>query len=138
MGMHLRSIILIMLLHIEPNLSIGDLKEHFEECHPTLRMQVFTGMKAYRNGHPAPDQSLLRELTRGHDSGIVDVKSWHLAGATRDLLHQQYGLVVEFYLRQDRTWTPIPANQSFAGAEQLSEPEEVTGSAGEEEEPEGY
>lgn len=135
---HLRYSIIIMLLHIEPNLAASDFREHFEECHPRLRMALFTGMKAYRQEHPAPDSAFLRELTRRHDSGIVDVKSWHQAAATSALLKEQYGLIVAFYYRQVGAWVPIPEGMSFAEAEAASEVEEVTGKAEEDEELEGY
>jgi hypothetical protein len=97
-----------MLLKIDDHKTIEDLQDRFNECFPHLKLEFYSA--PHKWNHPSErslrlkPQSRIGDIRHNHNSGILEIKSWHKTGKVEQDLHDLFGLNAQIFRWYGDTW----------------------------------
>jgi hypothetical protein len=99
---------IVMLLHINDAVTIGDLQDKFARCFPNLRVIFCRKKHNWEEICPEHmvlhDDSLhLRDIRRNHQQGLLELKSWFKVGEAEKAF-ENFGLHAQICFRSGKRW----------------------------------
>lgn len=110
-----------MLLEIDDQKTVGDLKERFNHCFPLLSLEFYPHVH-HTQKEQSLDNSLQLSLIRKiHEPGVIEIKSNTSIEKLTHQLKQQFGLHVKILRRHGLDWTVVEEiNQTIKEASELA------------------
>src|SRR3954464_2662120 len=111
-----------MELGISDNKTISDLQDKFNECFPHLKLEFYH--KRHRLYHTSPEEQRIKEdlkigeMRKKHNSGILEIKSWHKTGDVEARFKEEYGLHVQIFRFDNNQWIQSAKSDKLTLAEQ--------------------
>lgn len=84
-----------MLLEIDDWRSVGDLQYRFNKCFPNLNLLVYDAKDTNHQETPQASGVLLEHLRKGHQHGVLSIKSWFTKTQVEALLLGDFGLATK-------------------------------------------
>jgi hypothetical protein len=103
-----------MLIHVHDNLKVGDLKDRFEECFQSLKIEFY--LKPFRSDlhqQPISDSERIGEVRQIHEEGNLVIKSWYSVQQVVEDFKEQFGLNVEIFRADQDGWIPTYKNGQY-------------------------
>ncbi|HTM92059.1 MAG TPA: hypothetical protein VL095_06560 [Flavisolibacter sp.] len=98
-----------MLLYINDNKTVQDLKDRFSKCFPHLKLEIYResddGSKQCHKSNLIPSNVLIGYIRTG-PSGILDIKSWDKTSKVKRELKELFGLNVQIFRKYHDQWIP--------------------------------
>jgi hypothetical protein len=120
-----------MILKINDNKTIIDIKMKFAECFPYLKLEVYyKGHKwkeASRSKFLVPHDKRLGDIRRGCFQGIMNIKSWHKTGEVEGNFKDIFGLNVQIFRRYKDSWIQTTNSDGLTLKEQSEIAEKTVG-----------
>jgi hypothetical protein len=92
-----------MFLHIEDNMTIGDVQERFSECFPQLTIAFYSiphrSFALSDERYRLPATKKIGSVRRRHNKGALEIKSWYSVAKVERELRDLYDLHAQI-LRQ--------------------------------------
>lgn len=110
-----------MLLEIDDQKTVGDLKERFSECFPLLKLEFFSHVHHFQKGQPLKDDLELSAIRKVHEPGVIEIKSGTSLEKLTHQLKELFGLHVKILRRHGPDWIGIgELHQSIQEASELA------------------
>ena len=97
-----------MLLRIHDNLLIEDIQEHFSECFPHLKIEVYSTFYHWKREFLQKDlispKSLIGYIRKIHSGGIMEIKSSDKVGDVEQKLKKMFDLNVQIFRKENDCW----------------------------------
>jgi hypothetical protein len=97
-----------MILRIHDNKTVADIQEKFTMCFPYLKMEFYQeSHRSHESSSPKhiidPDEKI-GSIRKKHNSGILEVKSWHETGMVERSLKRMFDLNIQIFRFQEDGW----------------------------------
>lgn len=112
-----------MILTINDNVLINDLKEHFSKCYPGLKIEF------YKNSHSDKQASSSKDLVstnasvgsirRNARSGGYRIYSHFTVAKVESDMHRMYGLNVQVFRNENNAWIQTTKTDHFTLSQQM-------------------
>ena len=106
-----------MLLRIHDNLLIEDIQEHFSECFPHLKIEVYSTPHHWQKGSLQKDmvspKSLIGDIRKNHSGGIMEIKSSDKVGDVEQKLKKMFDLNVQIFRKENDCWIQTTSTDVF-------------------------
>ena len=106
-----------MLLRIHDNLLIEDIQEHFSECFPHLKIEVYSTPHHWEKGSLQKDlispKSLIGDIRKTHSGGIMEIKSSDKVGDIEEKLKKMFDLNVQIFRKENDCWIQTTSTDGF-------------------------
>ena len=106
-----------MLLRIHDNLLIEDIQEHFSECFPHLKIEVYSTPHHWQKGSLQKDmvspKSLIGDIRKNHSGGIMEIKSSDKVGDVEKKLKKMFDLNVQIFRKENDCWIQTTSTDVF-------------------------
>jgi len=106
-----------MLLRIHDNLLIEDIQEHFSECFPHLKIEVYSTPHHWQKGSLQKDlispKSLIGDIRKTHSGGIMEIKSSDKVGDIEEKLKKMFDLNVQIFRKENDCWIQTTSTDVF-------------------------
>ena len=106
-----------MLLRIHDNLLIEDIQEHFSECFPHLKIEVYSTPHHWEKGSLQKDlispKSLIGDIRKTHSGGIMEIKSSDKVGDIEEKLKKMFDLNVQIFRKENDCWIQTTSTDVF-------------------------
>jgi RNase P subunit RPR2 len=97
-----------MLLRIHDNLLIEDIQEHFSECFPHLKIEVYSTPHHWKRGLCKKillvQKVQLATSGKTHSGGIMEIKSSDKVGDVEQKLKKMFDLNVQIFRKENDCW----------------------------------
>jgi hypothetical protein len=111
-----------MILKINDNKTISDIKMKFAECFPYLKLEAYYRRHKWKEGTKSqflvPSDLKLGDIRRCHTQGIVDIKSWHKTGDVENIMRELFGLNIQIFRRYKDGWIQTTKSDNLTLSEQ--------------------
>jgi len=106
-----------MLLRIHDNLLIEDIQEHFSECFPHLKIEVYSTPHHWKRESLQKDlispKSLIGDIRKTHSGGIMEIKSSDKVGDIEEKLKKMFDLNVQIFRKENDCWIQTTSTDGF-------------------------
>jgi len=106
-----------MLLRIHDNLLIEDIQEHFSECFPHLKIEVYSTPHHWEKGSLQKDlispKSSIGDIRKNHSGGIMEIKSSDKVGDVERKLKKMFDLNVQIFRKENDCWIQTTSTDVF-------------------------
>jgi hypothetical protein len=107
----------LMILHIQNNLMVEDVQDHFSECFPWLKIEFYT--KPYRSKKSTNKKYLvgpktsISDITLDHKVGTLAIKSSDTPGHVEGFLKSFFGLNAKIFRRENNRWVQTITSDKY-------------------------
>ena len=110
-----------MLLEIDDQKTIGDLKDRFSQCFPLLKLEFFPHVHHIQRGQPLGDNVELSSIRKVHEPGVIEIKNSTSLEKLTGQLKEKFGLHVKILRRHGPEWIGVgELHQSIQEASELA------------------
>ena len=107
-----------MILHIQNNLLVEDVQDHFAECFPWLKLELYSKSHGSRKSSDEKDLiapgTKISDITRNHKVGILEIKSSDTVGHIETMLKTLFGLNAQIFRKENRCWIQTTTSDKYS------------------------
>jgi hypothetical protein len=111
-----------MLLKIFDRIKIDELQDKFNECFPYLRIEFYSRphkwQEATHKDYLIQQGTLLEDIRKTHDSGLMNIKSWDKTGNVEQEFQKMFGLNVQILRLNKNQWIQTSDSDNLTLQEQ--------------------
>jgi hypothetical protein len=132
-----------MLLEIDDEKSIADIRERFQESFPHLKIEFYPHVHQWQStAQPLIEEQQIGSVRHIHEPGVLEIRSTSRIHEVMEGLKKRFGLHARIFRSHEGNWAPVSLSDNL-GLQEQSDSTEVSGQnvsgdiswTGEEEEP---
>lgn len=112
-----------MILTINDNVLVQDIKDHFRKCYPGLKIEFYKTSHKHKQGSPNTDlvdgNPLIGGIRKKGMSGDYKIYSYYTVAKVEEDLHNIYGLNVQVFRNENNGWIQTSGTDHFTLAQQI-------------------
>lgn len=97
-----------MILHIDDNKTVSDLRDKFELCYPHLKLEFYNKahnwQEATHSKYLVEGNCRIGDIRHQHNAGIYEIKSWFQTGKVEQEMKDLFGLNVQIFRQKEDLW----------------------------------
>jgi hypothetical protein len=104
-----------MLIHVHDNLRVGDLKDRFEKCFQSLKIEFYTKQQEKDSPRlfPIDDHTLIGGIRHSHEEGDLVIKSWYPVEQVEEDFRKKFDLHIQIFRLEKGEWVPTKNTSHF-------------------------
>ena len=107
-----------MVVHINDNLLVSDIKERFSKCYHYLKIEFYSRhlqrREKYSGKYIISEDKRIGEMRIGHEAGDLQIKSWYTADHMESEFREKFGLNVQVFRKENGRWVRTAKADKFA------------------------
>jgi len=112
-----------MILTINNNVLIQDIKDHFRKCYPGLKIEFYKRTHKNKKGSPnadlVDDNAFVGSIRKEGMSGDYKIYSYYTVEKVEGDLHNIYGLNAQVFRNENNCWIQTTGTDHFTLAQQM-------------------
>jgi hypothetical protein len=97
-----------MLIEIDDSKTIADIQDRFSLCFPYLKIEFYDNSHTWEESssaaHLVDSSSLIGNIRKKHDPGVIEIKSWNKTGEVEQMFKKLFGLNAQIFGLEGDRW----------------------------------